>query len=154
MLKRSIQCLFLGLVVVLGGCMVANAVVDPYTNLRFEALGNVNPDGTARPSPVVVRVYELSSGETFRSAGFFDLYDEPRAVLERDLLSMSELVVRPGLVQMHPMQLNRKTRYIGIVAAFQNIEEAEWKLIIDARPRAYQTMNIELDELTIKRVFN
>lgn len=154
MVVRGIQCLFLSLVVLLGGCVVANAVVDPYTNLRFEALGNVNPDGTNRPSPVVVRVYELSSAETFRSAGFFDLYDEPRAVLERDLLSMSELVVRPGLVQMQPMQLNRKTRYIGVVVAFQNIEDAQWKLVLDARPRAYQTMNIELDGLTIKQVFN
>lgn len=154
MVVRGIQCLFLGLVVVLGGCVVANAVVDPYTNLRFEALGNVNPDGTSRPSPVVVRVYELSSAETFRSAGFFDLYDEPRAVLERDLLSMSELVVRPGLVQMQPMQLNRKTRYIGVVVAFQSIEDAQWKLVLDARPRAYQTMNIELDGLTVRQVFN
>lgn len=154
MLKRSVQCLFLSLVAVLGGCVVANAVVDPYTNVRFEAMGNINPDATSRPSPVVVRVYELSSEDTFRSAGFFDLYDEPQAILEKDLLSMSELVVRPGLVHVHPMQLNRKTRYIGVVAAFQGIEQAQWKLVIDARPRAYQTLNVELDGLMVNRVYN
>ncbi len=154
MLFRGFQCLFLGCVMLLGGCAVANYVVDPYTNIRFEAEENINPDRSDRPSPLVVKIYELESVETFNSADFFDLYDEPQAILEDDLLSLSEVVVRPGLVHVHPMTLDSKARYIGIVAAFQNISEARWKLVVDATPKGYKTLKIAVDGLKLDRVIN
>lgn len=152
---RWFQCLFLGLVsvVVLSGCTVANYVVDPYTNLSFETSDDINPDASGRASPLVVRVYELRSADTFRSAGFFDLYDEPDSVLEQDLLSTNEVLLRPELVETLPtMTLNKNTRYIGIVAAFQNIDEAEWKMVLDANPRGYKDIKIVVDGLKLNKV--
>lgn len=149
---RWIQCLFLVSVVLLNGCAVANYVVDPYTNIRFQASDNINPDASGRASPLVIRIYELRAVDTFRSAGFFDLYDEPEGVLDTDLLSMDEVVLRPELVERLPRTLNEKTRYIGIVAAFQNIDEAEWKMILDASPRGYKDITIAVDGLAMERV--
>lgn len=148
---RWIQCLFLVSVVLLNGCAVANYVVDPYTNIRFEASETINPDASGRASPLVIRVYELKAVDTFRSAGFFDLYDEPEAVLEDDLLAMEEVVLRPELVELLPMVLDRKSRYIGIVGAFQNIDEAGWKMILDASPKGYKDITIAVDGLTMER---
>lgn len=150
---RALKCLFLAyLAVVVSGCAVANYVVDPYTNIRFEAKDNVNPDASGRSSPLVLRVYELRSAEAFESAGFFDLYDEPEGVLDRDLLSQSEIVLRPGIVRLHEMTVDKKAEYIGIIAAFQNIEEAEWKLVLDASPKGYKDINILIDKLELQRV--
>lgn len=150
---RCFQCLFLAGVLLLSGCTVANYVVDPYTNLSFEASDDINPDASGRASPLVVRIYELRSVDTFRSAGFFDLYDEPEGVLDQDLLSMNEVVLRPELVEKLPtMTLNENTRYLGIVAAFQNIDEAEWKLILDANPQGYKDIKIAVDGLDLERV--
>lgn len=147
------QCLFLVSVLLLNGCAVANYVVDPYTNLGFEASDDINPDASGRASPLVIRVYELRSVDTFRSAGFFDLYDEPEGVLDGDLLSMQEVILRPELVEKLPtMTLNENTRYLGIVAAFQNIDEAEWKMILDAKPGGYQDIRIAADGLELERI--
>ena len=150
---RWIQCLFLVSVVLLNGCAVANYVVDPYTNLSFRASDDINPDASGRASPLVIRIYELRAVETFRSAGFFDLYDEPEGVLDQDLIGMNEIVLRPELVEKLPtMTLDENTRYIGIVAAFQNIDEAEWKLVLDAKPKGYQDITIAVDGLELERV--
>lgn len=150
---RWFQCLFLVSVVLLNGCAVANYVVDPYTNLSFEASDDINPDSSGRASPLVIRVYELRSVDTFRSAGFFDLYDEPDSVLNEDLLAMEEIVLRPELVEKLPtMTLNENTRYLGIVAAFQNIDQAEWKMILDANPKGYKDIKIAVDGLELERV--
>lgn len=150
---RWFQCLFLVSVVLLNGCAVANYVVDPYTNLSFEASDDINPDSSGRASPLVIRVYELRSVDTFRSAGFFDLYDEPDSVLNEDLLAMEEVVLRPELVEKLPtMTLNENTRYLGIVAAFQNIDQAEWKMILDANPKGYKDIKIAVDGLGLERV--
>ncbi|MFC4258048.1 type VI secretion system lipoprotein TssJ [Marinobacter lacisalsi] len=150
---RWFQCLFLVSVVLLNGCAVANYVVDPYTNLSFEASDDINPDASGRASPLVIRVYELRSVDTFRSAGFFDLYDEPDSVLNEDLLSMQEVLLRPELVEKLPtMTLHENTRYLGIVAAFQNIDEAEWKMILDAKPKGYQDIRIAVDGLGLERI--
>lgn len=150
---RWFQCLFLVSAVLLNGCVVANYVVDPYTNLSFEASDDINPDASGRASPLVIRVYELRSVDTFRSAGFFDLYDEPDSVLNEDLLSMQEVLLRPELVEKLPtMTLNENTRYLGIVAAFQNIDQAEWKMILDANPQGYKDIRIAVDGLELERV--
>lgn len=149
---RWIRCLFLVSVVLLNGCAVANHVVDPYTNLRFEASDSINPDASGRASPLVIRIYELRASDTFRSAGFFDLYDEPEGVLDKDLLSMDDLVLRPELAEHLEMTLHENTRYIGIVAAFQNIDEAGWKMIIDANPEGYKDITIAVDGLGMERV--
>lgn len=149
---RWFQCLFLVSVVLLSGCTVANYVVDPYTRMSFQASDDINPDGSGRASPLVIRIYELRSVDTFRSAGFFDLYDEPEGVLDRDLLSMDEVVLRPELVEKLPeKRLDENTRYIGIVAAFQNIDDAEWKMILDANPQGYKDIRIAVDGLEMSR---
>ncbi|MFW5823431.1 MAG: type VI secretion system lipoprotein TssJ [Marinobacter sp.] len=144
--------MFLVSVVLLNGCAVANYVVDPYTNLGFEASGSINPDASGRASPLVIRIYELKAADTFRSAGFFDLYDEPEGVLDKDLISMDEVVLRPELVEKLEMTLDGNTRYLGIVAAFQNIDEARWKMILDGRPRGYKDITIAVDGLGMARV--
>lgn len=150
---RWFQCLFLVSVVLLGGCTVANYVVDPYTRMSFRASDDINPDSSGRASPLVIRIYELRSVDTFRSAGFFDLYDEPEGVLDQDLLSMDEVVLRPELVEKLPeKRLDENTRYIGIVAAFQNIDEAEWKMVLDANPQGYKDIRIAVDGLEMTRV--
>lgn len=150
---RWFQCLFLASVVLLNGCAVANYVVDPYTNLSFRASDDINPDASGRASPLVIRIYELRAVDTFRSAGFFDLYDEPEGVLDQDLIGMNEIVLRPELVEKLPtMTLDENTRYLGIVAAFQNIDEAEWKLVLDAKPKGYQDITIAVDGLELERV--
>ena len=70
-------------VALLSGCSTVNSVVPPSTDLDFKVSKQVNPDPNGRPSPLVVRIYELSSRSVFDSQDFFALYDNPDQVLSQ-----------------------------------------------------------------------
>ncbi|PCM43933.1 type VI secretion system lipoprotein TssJ [Marinobacter sp. ANT_B65] len=137
--------------IALSGCVVANAVVTPYTNLHFVPHGNINPDASGRSSPLVVRIYELKSAAKFKDAGFFDIYDDAEALLGEDLLGYAETIIRPARGQVHEMRLHKDTTHIGIVGAFRDIENAEWKLTFAADPRGYENLRISIDNRAIVR---
>ena len=67
---------------------VTSAVLDKIfeegpTEIEAEmiAKADVNPDYDGQPSPLVVRMYQLSSPTAFKNAGFFALYDGDVATL-------------------------------------------------------------------------
>ena len=139
------------LALVLSGCVVANAIVEPYTDLKFEAKSNINPDDSGRSSPLVVRVYELSSADSFRDASFFELYDDAKAALEDDLLGSTEVIVRPGREFIHELRLHKATTYLGVIGAFRDIENADWKMTLRADARGYKNRNILINNRSITR---
>src|SRR3546814_5877148 len=49
--------------------------------LSLTAAPDVNPDASGRPSPVVVRIYQLASPTAFAAADFFQPYQQEAAVL-------------------------------------------------------------------------
>ncbi|MFE8070116.1 type VI secretion system lipoprotein TssJ [Marinobacteraceae bacterium S3BR75-40.1] len=137
------------LLLTLYGCAVANAIVEPYYDLHLRANISTNADDQGQPLPVVVRVYELRSEEAFQEAGFFDLYDNADSVLGDDLLRTSEVVLRPTQQLTHDMRLDKDTRYVGIIGAFRDIDNADWKLSLRADPQDYQTRYIRVDRRSI-----
>ena len=137
--------------IALNGCVVANAIVTPYTDLHFAPHGNINPDASGRSSPLVVRIYELKSAAKFKDAGFFEIYDDAEALLDEDLLGYVETIIRPTRGQVHEMRLHKETTHIGIVAAFRDIENAEWKLTLAADHRGYDDLRIRIDSRAIAR---
>ena len=76
---------------------------------------NVNPDRAGRPSPIVVRVYELKSVAAFSGADFFALFDNEQATLSGELVGREEFQLQPD------------TKFIGVVAAFRDLEQARWR---------------------------
>ena len=144
----------LATVVLLGGCAVANVVVDPWTRLHFKPTNAINPDMSGRASPLVVRVYELSSWYGFHNTDFFNLYDNDESVLADELISTEEIVIRPGEDYEHSMTLDPATRYVGIVAAFRDIQNARWRLISEVEPQGYETINVAIDRLTLEQTGN
>lgn len=152
MMSHWMRLVLLGAVLMLQGCAVANSVADPETVLRIHAAINTNPNDSGRPSPLVLRIYELSARNAFESSDFFNLYDSPEQTLGNDLVSVEDLVVRPGENYTHPMSLNRKTRFIGVVAAFRDIQDAQWALVAEADPQGYDKIRMRIDRLSLERV--
>ena len=148
---RCMRFALLSVVILLGGCAVANVVVDPWTKLQFQPTNTINPALNGRASPLVVRVYELSSWYAFHNSDFFDLYDNAESALADELISVDEIVIRPGEDYEYPMSLDSRTRYVGIVAAFRDIQNAQWRLVSEVEPRSYETINVAIDELTLKQ---
>jgi type VI secretion system protein VasD len=100
----------------------------------FIASPNLNPASNGRASPLMVRLYELKSFRTFEKADFFSLYDNDKEVLGADLLERDELQFKPKEARRYPRVLHLETRYIGIIAAYRNIDNADWRAAIEVKP--------------------
>ncbi len=86
-----------------------------------------NPDLRGRPSPIVVRIYELKSLAAFNSADFFSLFEKEQETLDGDLVGREEYQLRPTETQPYQRQLQPDTKFIGVVAAFRDLENSRWR---------------------------
>ncbi|UZE23683.1 type VI secretion system lipoprotein TssJ [Pseudomonas sp. B21-056] len=112
----------------LAGC----ATLSPFStmtklNLTLAASDQLNPDLNGRPSPVVVRLFELRHPVAFEHADFFSLYERARETLSPDLLSSEELELRPGETVELKLAVAGGGRYVGVVAAYRDLPQARWR---------------------------
>jgi type VI secretion system protein VasD len=120
--------------------------------LSFVIDANLNPDASGRPSPVILRIYELRSVAAFNRADFFSLYERDREQLGPELVSRDELPLMPGGRPQAITTLRSDTRYVGVVAAFRDIERARWRASTPIFVNQTTRMEIKLDrnEVAIK----
>lgn len=131
------------------GCTVANYVVQPYSKLNFNVSAEVNPDINGRASPVVVKVFELSSRTLFDSQDFFALYDEAEQVLGPDLIHKTEFEFQPGTQSEYQLSLAPGVRYAGVLVAYRDIESASWREVIEVKPTHYETHDVHVGKLSV-----
>ena len=93
---------------------------------------NVNPDRAGRPSPVVVRIYELKAVAAFNGADFFALFDNESATLSGELVGREEFQLQP------------ETKFIGVVGAFRDLEQARWRQAVPVPSKRSPTITIGL----------
>ncbi|HDY7866043.1 TPA: type VI secretion system lipoprotein TssJ [Vibrio vulnificus] len=137
------------IVFLLMGCSAANMVVSPYSNLEIKTGFNVNPDMNGRPSPVVAYVLELTSDTLFTSQDFFSLYENTAQTLGPDLVNKTELYLSPGQNTLYESTMKPSVEYIGIVVAYRDIENANWRKVIKVDRKGYNTYELSLDELSL-----
>ncbi|BCL70014.1 type VI secretion lipoprotein [Vibrio nigripulchritudo] len=134
---------------VLAGCSVANYVVPAYSTLEFEVSNKANPDLNGRPSPVVIHVYELTSNTLFESQDFFSLYEEPEEVLGPDLIAKQEFTFAPGSTELYEVSMKPEVEYVGVIAAYRDIENANWRKVIPVDKTGYEKHKLLIGELSI-----
>lgn len=134
--------LFLGLSI-LWGC--AGGSPDPTTvTLLLSGESTVNPAPDGRPSPIVVRVYQLKSNTAFDAADFFQLYDGEAAILKENLLGRDEIVVTPSSTQTLVREFKPDAHYVGVLAAFRNLDGATWRASAKVSPNKKTEVQVRL----------
>jgi type VI secretion system protein VasD len=93
---------------------------------------DANPDATGRPSPVVVRVYQLRTDAAFSGADFFALFDDDQKVLGQELISRDEFTLAPAERKTMDVTVSGETRFVGAIAAFRDIRNAQWRVLVPA----------------------
>ncbi len=120
--------------VALAGCGKSPIVLarpKPATSpLIISASADTNPDANGRPSPVVLRVYQLKADDAFVNADFFPLFDDDMKVLGPSLVSRDEYVLAPADQRMVEVAVSDDTKFLGAIAAFRDIRNAEWRVIV------------------------
>ncbi len=119
----------------------ANAATS--ARMIIETSPDTNPDASGRASPVVVRVYQLRTDASFRAAEFFPLFDDDEAVLGEGLLSRDEYVLAPSESKTIEVSVSPETRFVGAIAAFRSIRDAQWRSIVAASPGGGLRISVE-----------
>ncbi|MGD8908945.1 MAG: type VI secretion system lipoprotein TssJ [Chromatiales bacterium] len=101
---------------------------------RLHAHEALNPDINGRPSPLAVRFYELKSLSVFNTADFFNLFEQDVALLGDELQMRDEFAFQPGETKRLQRDLRIDTRYLGIVGAYRDIENARWRHSVEVEP--------------------
>lgn len=133
----------------------ACSFLSPYSSvtkldLHLNASDQLNPDVNGRPSPMVVRLIELKLPVTFQKGDFFSLYEQPKQVLSPDLIGMEEIDLRPGTEQHLKLRLAPETRYLGVLAAYRDLPDTQWRYLISVTPERITTVNLTLDDSGIR----
>jgi type VI secretion system protein VasD len=118
--------------------------------MTVAAAADTNPDGSGRPSPIVVRVYQLKTDAAFKGADFFALYDDDQKALGAELISRDEYVLNPSERKTIDVTVSRDTRFIGALAAFRD-RNAESRVLVPA-PRGGFNVTIERARIVVSAV--
>jgi type VI secretion system protein VasD len=147
---RVLRGLTLALFALLVGCSSAPPPPKP-TSVKalVQAAADVNPDARKRASPLVVRIYELKSAAAFDAADFLSLYDRDQATLAADLVGREEFTMRPGESRPWEKILGPEVRFIGVMAAYRDIEHAGWKTVIAVKPGLKNAVTIKADAINL-----
>lgn len=94
----------------------------------------VNPDEQGNPYPIVIRIYELKNSTQFSQLSYFELTDADVTKLGADLVGKREVEMKPGDTQSFDRETPIETHYIGVIAGFRNIDNAQWRTVAEIKP--------------------
>ncbi len=137
----------LAMTLLLGGC----TTLSPFSTmtkltLTLTASDQLNPDLNGRPSPVVVRLFELRHPVAFENSDFFSLYERARETLAPDLISSEELELRPGETVELRLGITGNGLYVGILAAYRDLPHARWRYTLPVAATQLTEANLILDQ--------
>ena len=107
----------------------ACATTSTNPHLIIAATRDLNPGPGGGANPVQVRVYLLRNPDKFTNVDYFQLADKEQAVLGEDLISRQQYTIRPGETRTIDNPIQPGERFIGITAAYRNIDHATWRAI-------------------------
>ncbi len=121
----------------------------PKVVIRIKTEADVNPDMMGRPSPIVIRVYDLRSDDIFNNADFFPLYEDDAGILGDDMTARDELELPPGESVEIEKELDMEAKFIGIMAAYRDLDNATWRGSIETPPDETTYIDVTLGRLAI-----
>jgi len=104
------------------------------------AVDSINPDALGRPSPLLIKVFQLGAVDKFQAADFFALSDSAEATLGADLLGVESILLSPGDSKPYEGKFDPATRFIGVIAGFRDIHRAEWRAVVEMPAKSLLTL--------------
>lgn len=115
----------------------------------METSADLNPDPGGRPSPVVLRVYQLRTPGAFQSADFFSIFENETATLGQNLVAREEFELQPGETREYKTELDSSTKYLGVIAAFRDLENSRWRDLLKLPDKKKARLKIQLESLAV-----
>jgi len=109
------------------------------------AAANLNPSASGRPSPVVVRIYELKAAAPFELADFIMLFDKDQATLGGDVVARDEFVLGPRESTAIRRDLTADSKFIAVMVAFRDLERAKWRAVVPVVAGQDNALSVRLE---------
>ena len=133
--------------------IVAPAETKVKASMVISASADVNPDDSGRPSPVVVRVYQLKTDGAFTKSEFIDLFENDEKVLGSEMISRDEYVLGPSERRAIDIAVAPEARFVGAVAAYRDIRNAQWRAVVPP-PGKTLTVDVQRTRLVLSSAAN
>jgi type VI secretion system protein VasD len=130
----------------LWGCGSSPTVIQA----DFSVSEDVNPDMSGRPSPIVLRIYELKSLGNFEAADFYTLLENYESALGTDLVNTEQFHLSPGETQFYNHTTSAETNFVAVIAAFRKLDKSVWKDSIPIIPKKTTKLLLSLEPLSVK----
>jgi len=107
-------------------CAVADGPVAAGTAVELTLVGGpaLDPNAQGRPSPVEVRIFQLSAPREFEAAHFDSLFRPPQSTTRANALAQDDFMLRPGEIHEHKRNVGSGVQALGVVAAFHDLDQA------------------------------
>jgi len=102
--------------------------------IELEAAGDINKNPQGRPSPLMIRVYQLRAYGAFEKTAFLNLYEDDQHALGGDLIKVEEVLLKPSEKRTLFYEPGDDTRAIGLVGLFRNYGLAQWRASAGVQP--------------------
>jgi len=98
--------------------------------IEIAASNQLNSCDDSGQHAVTLRIYGLKNSDTFRDAGFDQLWDDDLKTLGDDRINVVEKTVLPGQQLVLPILREKDVKALGIVANFCEINPGCWHKVI------------------------
>ncbi len=141
----------IAVVLSISGCsLFSEEIIQPRLILKIKAQNNINSNINGLPSPLALRVYQLSDSNAFEQADFLQLFEDDQNALKSGLISKRDLPsISPSEVREVSYPLSTDAKYIAVVAAFADYREAKSKALYKIDQFGLVTVNIAIDGLNL-----
>ncbi len=146
----------LSLAFAIGAAPATHAADKTKVKTTVTVAPDLNPNRNGRPSPVALIMFQLKSAEGFKNADFFSLMEPNAPVLGGDVIERTQLILQPGESMPLEPEFDEDARYVGFVAAFRDIENAQWRALIELPKKGFfksfftrTKLNITLEKLAV-----
>ena len=94
--------------------------------VALSASSDVNPGPTGKAAPITLRLYTLRSVGRFGTLDFFEIA-EGASALQGAVVDSRTVSLRPGENRSVTLNAGTDGAYLGVAAAYRNIDGARWR---------------------------
>ncbi|NTS75639.1 type VI secretion system lipoprotein TssJ [Catenovulum sp. SM1970] len=152
MFKKLVQATTLLLVAFLSACSSTPTEPTMDFNYYIRATNDINPDFTNRPSPVLVRVYQLTNRVNFDNASYDALFDPEQNVLGAEFIDMNEYLVHPDTNNEVALKISERSKFIGVAVGYRAIDGVNWRSVISVPDESFwrdSAIEIKVEKVSV-----
>ncbi len=121
-------------------------------NLDLMSRSSLNTNGTGQSLSTVLRVYQLKTPQAFDQLGYAQLQGNDLDALKPDLLTTTDVVLRPNASASLSEPMDENAQFVAIVAFFRDEgRESTWRLVIPKKQwKTTDPVKVEVRDNTLQ----